>query len=348
MKKKHFGMVLLVFSMFVASLSFETGDNSLIRNDIDPQTSSLIEIPHTITIDKNWTETVAMYDWCTGNGTEENPYIIEGISINSNFSGPCLSIIDSAEFFIIRNSSFSYGAHKRFTGRISNAGIYMEKAENGVIDNCTFFHNKFGISILEAEKLNITNCRFFGSHNITYTGWGTAVVIQEGKEILISRCYTLNYYSGFVVRDSEEVYIDLNHIENNLFGHTDDTGVYFRYVNDSAITSNDFYGCESSTQESFGLSTSNFGASPITTENCRNITIFGNEFFNGNDDVDDDNGGGDNVGDDNGDDPSDSDSDPSPLSQTVPYGNLYMLFMVVGIVALVLIKKRRVFNKNTN
>jgi len=337
-------------------------NNGLIRNDIDPQTSSLIKIPHTITIDKNWSETVTMYDWCTGNGTIGNPYIIEGISINSNFSGGCLSIIDSTEFFIIRNCSFSYGAHKRFTGRDSNAGIYIEKAENGVIDNCTFVHNKNDISILEAEKLNITNCRFLGDHNTTYTGWGNAVTIQSGKEILISRCYTLNHYSGFVVRDSEEIYIDLNHIENNLFVNTDDTGVYFRYVNDSAITNNDFYGCESSSQElsTSGLSTSGFGANPITTENCRNITIFGNEFFNGNDDVDDDDGdndgsdGGDNVGDDddngddNGDDPSDSDSDPSPLSQTVPYGNLYMLFMVAGIVALVLIKKRRVFNKNTN
>jgi len=337
MKKKNLGMVLLDFSMFVVSLSFETGDNNvLIRNDIDPQISSLIEIPHTITIDKNWTETVAMYDWCTGNGTKEDPYIIEGISINSNFSGPCLSILDSAEFFIIRNSSFSYGAHKRFTGRNSNAGIYMEKAENGVIDNCTFFHNRHGISILEAERLNITNCRFYGSHNASYTGWGKSILIWEAKEILISRCYTLNHYDGFVAQESEQVYIDRNYIENNAFGLISDTGVYFRYTNDSAITNNDFYGCEPSTQASFGLSTSDFSANPITIEDCHNITVFGNEFFNGNDNIDDDNGDGP------------SDSDPSPLSQTVPYGNLYMLFMIVGIVALVLIKKRRVFNKNTD
>ena len=332
MKKRHIGMVLLVFSIIVVSISFETRSNNvLITYDINPQTSSLTELPYTITIDKNWSETIAMYDWCTGNGTKENPYIIQGISINSNFTGGCLTILDSAEFFIIRNCSFSYGAGKYQLN--SYAGIYIEKAENGVIDNCTFRHNFHGIAILEAEKINISNCRIIGSHDDPETGWGKAIYIREAKEVRVSRSYTLNHYDGFCSWDSTEIYIDLNHIENNAFGHISDTGVYFNNVNDSAITNNDFFGCNSTTQASSGLSTSSFSDYPIVTENCYNISVIGNKFYNGNDN-----------GDDDGDDPLLP--DPSPSNQIIPYGYCYLLFMIVGIITLVLLKKRRVYIKN--
>lgn len=316
MKKRHIGMFLLVFSIIVVSLSFETGSRSvLVTNDISPQTSSLTELPYTITIDNNWSETVALYDWCTGNGTKENPYIIQGISINSNLTGGCFTVLSSAEFFIIRNCSFSYGASIYW--RNSDAGIYIEKAENGVIDNCTFYHNFHGISILEAEKINISNCRIVGSHDDPDTGWGKAIYIGEAKEVRVTSSYTLNHYDGFCAKDSTEIYIDLNHIENNAFGHISDTDVYFKNVNDSAITNNDFYGCSPQAEASSGFSTSDLGANPILTENCYNIIIFGNKFYNGND-----NGEGDDL--------------------IIPYGNWYLLFTVVGIITLVVVRKRRV------
>ncbi|GAH00517.1 unnamed protein product, partial [marine sediment metagenome] len=53
----------------------------------------------------NWTWAKAQ-PWCTGNGTESEPYIIEDIIINGEGSDQCIGIYESNEYFIISNCTF--------------------------------------------------------------------------------------------------------------------------------------------------------------------------------------------------------------------------------------------------
>jgi len=264
---------VLVFFSNIINPSTSIPDNS---PNISQETTDLTPVNFSIYINGNWSVYVEKYDWCSGNGTEEDPYIIEGIHVTNENMTAHVSI-ETAEHFIIRNCTISnyaapYGHH-------IYAGIYIEKGEYGLIENCTIINCSRGISMYEAkDSLKITNNKFIGSHNDSKTG-GNAIVIQEAKGVNISYNDIFNYYSGIIVKDAEEIYIENNRIETN-FGYTSDTGVYFVGVNNSEITNNDFYGCEATTQDSDGISISGDGDSnPIILENCYNIKIYGNRFF---------------------------------------------------------------------
>ncbi len=55
-----------------------------------------------VSIDGNWTETAAEYDWCTGAGTEEDPFVIENLRIYP-YQTSGVSIHNTEDHFIIRN-----------------------------------------------------------------------------------------------------------------------------------------------------------------------------------------------------------------------------------------------------
>lgn len=266
-----FGMIL--FIQFQSFFMITTRSSKDISN---PKSSQLVELPYVIRIENNWSETVATYSWASGSGTEEDPYVIENVSINSGDRGACIQIIDSSEYFVIRNNNLSgvialYG-HDIF------AGIYIEKSEFGIIENNTLYHNYHGIVVLEAEEIIIRDNDIIGSHTENFTGMGCAVLIDEAKQVNITDNRIINHYNGVVIYDAEDCFVDYNHIENLLFGHTSDTGVYFDNVTGGSITYNDFYGCNATTQGSTGLSTAGFGSNPIMLQNCIDILVFGNIF----------------------------------------------------------------------
>lgn len=250
-------------------------DNSpkISQGEITPDNLILVDFP--IYIDGNWSAYVEKYDWATGNGTEKDPYIIEGIYVNNPEQTAHISI-EKAEYFIIRNVTVSnyakpYGHH-------IFAGIYIGKGEYGLIDNCTIINCSHGISLAEAkDSLKITNCKFIGSHDDPITGMGCAVLIHEAKGVNISYNDIYNFYSGVVIYDAEECYVENNRIETS-FVNISNTGVYFSSVNDSTIKNNDFYGCKSETQNSTEISISSFD-DPIILDDCINIIVYGNNFY---------------------------------------------------------------------
>lgn len=264
--------------------------------------SAFYDINTSIYIEGNWSATASAYDWCSGNGTEENPWIMENLNVTNDQKNAQI-VIDTAEYFVMRNIIVSEYAAPY--GHRTKAGIYIEKGEFGTIENCTITNCSTGLSIYEAkEEMKIINCDFIGSHNDSATGMGPAILIYEAKNVNITLNNIYAYYSGVVIHDSEECYIDDNTIEaifediyvfvgNETVNETyivpglSDTGVYFDNVDDSAITNNDFYGCNATTQDdnygdvsSSALSiSSSYDYIPITiNSNCHNITVYGNTF----------------------------------------------------------------------
>ena len=273
-KKLSVSLIGLVF-LLVFFTNISNGLNS--NNSHEISQGELINIDFPIHIKDNWSETIDLYDWCTGNGTEDNPYIIQGINVTNKQQTAHLSI-ETAEYFIIRNCVISN--YSKPYGHHIFAGIYIEKGEYGLIDNCTIINCSHGISLAEAkDDIKITNCKFIGSHNNSDTGLGCAILIHEAKGVNISYNDIYNYYSGIVVYDAEEIYIDNNRIETS-FRYISDTGIYFYGVNNSAIINNDFYGCNFTGHE-YDDPFISFKIDDLKTSftNCYNITVYGNRFF---------------------------------------------------------------------
>ena len=329
--------VLMTFSTIISSRSLNLNNSP--KTSQESASDGLIPVDFPIYIRNswnyivgnnywyNWSETVARYEWATGNGTKANPYIIEGIYVTNENQTAHISI-ETAEHFIIRNVTVSNYAKP--AGHYTYAGIYVEKGEFGLIDNVTIINTSNGISLYEAkDAIKITNSKFIGSHNDSDTGLGSAILIHEAKGVNISYNDIYNFYNGIVVYDSEEIYIENNRIETT-FGHVSDTGIYFYGVNDSTIVNNSLYGTIFSGHEYEEPKISSSGGLSIILENSYNIIIYGNKFydFDGNLIVD----------------------DPDDLIDTMPN---YWIFIFIGVaiiiaiivVSVVLIKKEVIFRK---
>ena len=86
----------------------------------------------------NWSKIASENDWCSGDGTLENPYLIENVTINAaNSSTGCgIYIVNSqTEYFTIRNVTV-YNAANGTT----NAGIVLKNTYYGTLtmNNCSF------------------------------------------------------------------------------------------------------------------------------------------------------------------------------------------------------------------
>jgi len=83
---------------------------------------------------KNWSLTEDTYDWCTGAGTIENPYVIKDIEVDGENVGSCILIENSNVYFIIRNCTV-YNSDSAW----SEAGIKLVNTSNGILikNNCS-------------------------------------------------------------------------------------------------------------------------------------------------------------------------------------------------------------------
>lgn len=180
-----------------------------------------------IHIDNNWTETNSTYDWCNGKGNENEPYIIENITINGHESRNCILIENSQTIhFIIRNCTVyncsSGGGY---------AGIKMVNVKNGTLtnNNCS---NNDGHGIYLIDCINNTL-----SFNIINDNQRNGIYLANSKKNRISN-NTINYNSNDGINLYD--YSDENVIKRNDIIDNTDEGLYIHsYCDDNVISEND-------------------------------------------------------------------------------------------------------------
>jgi len=90
-----------------------------------------------------------------GNGTQENPYIIEGYEINANGGTYCIWIENTNVWFVIRNCIL-WNATSPMS-EPDGAGIYLKNVQNGTIDNNTCTNNYYGIYMYSSSNNEVAN-----------------------------------------------------------------------------------------------------------------------------------------------------------------------------------------------
>jgi parallel beta-helix repeat protein len=233
-------------------------------------------LPYTIHIDGNWSATESTYDWCTGAGTYDHPYLIENVMIDAQNSGSCIFIENTDEYFVIHNCTVING---QATGGqagikmsdVSNgtilhnlvtenyAGMYLDSIENiTIIDNYVIDNNGQGIILAHSNKNYIldnyqTGSRYYGlllnalSANNTVTGntfqnntgaatYGIGIRILNSQGNFIIDNILINNDKGIQVEDNS----NSNTITENIIT---DNSVYGALViaNTRASTNNLFY-----------------------------------------------------------------------------------------------------------
>ncbi len=161
------GLMLItgIFFIFNFRPIYNAGNKiyTQIEKSIDIKISGTYE---NITIDNlpgswnNWTW-AENQEWCTGSGTSQNPYIIQGhtLSIDSIFDG--IEIQNSQDvYFIIENCTFFWD------GIISigfEAAISLVNVTNGLINDNLIHGMPAGIELTQCEDISITDNTIYGT-----------------------------------------------------------------------------------------------------------------------------------------------------------------------------------------
>ena len=96
MKGKKFILVFIIFFIIFGNLSFLynflnfNGNSINLINKIDLKNAESSIIIDDLDPTKNWSYTASHYDWCSGSGSKEDPYIIENITIDGLGIGSCI------------------------------------------------------------------------------------------------------------------------------------------------------------------------------------------------------------------------------------------------------------------
>lgn len=210
--------------------------------------------------DANFLATALLEGW-PGDGSPENPYIIDGLNISVPYSGcHCIAISNTQVSFIINNCSF----HGYYAGMDLEAGIYLRNVTNGEIIHNTFSWNDFGIYLIRSDSNTVSdnNCTHgIGIHlidsdfttvsdnNCTYNSIGIHLIDSDSNTISGNNC-TNNFWCGISIDGPEywRTSIDLydescsshsNIIANNTCNHNT-VGIYLLDPHSNTVVNNTF------------------------------------------------------------------------------------------------------------
>ncbi|MFX1274857.1 MAG: nitrous oxide reductase family maturation protein NosD [Promethearchaeota archaeon] len=170
-----------------------------------------------IHVDGNWSATTN-FEWCNGNGSWSNPYVIENVTIDASSSptGYGIYIVNSKiDYFIIRNCTV-YNAG-------GGAGIRLESTCNGTLSGNTCTSNGRGIWLF-------SNCHNNTISENTANGNGGVGIILENN------CNNNTISENIACGPSQDRGIRLlngcerNIISKNIANENNDYGIYV-YIN---------------------------------------------------------------------------------------------------------------------
>ncbi len=157
-EKGFLAVALMIFLIFPGMALVNNGAPSILSAESSELPLSLGYAGHSpIRIDNNsdFAYQAASEGW-KGNGTADNPYIIEGYDINGTGYGYCIYIGNTTVQFIIRNCILHHANGNSGTYHW-NSGLIMYNTINSKVVNNNASNNEYGIYLSESSSTNITN-----------------------------------------------------------------------------------------------------------------------------------------------------------------------------------------------
>ena len=192
--------------------------------------------------DVNFWEIAQLEGW-PGDGSPENPFIINGLSI-FNDGGHLISISNTRVSFTISNCNLTGGCYNSL---YDGTGIYLENVTNGEIVNNICNKNSPGIVLYGSSSNTVVNntCtdNIFGGINLehsdsnivannTCSNWGGICLFDSDYNI--ARYNTLyNTLTGLRIHGS-----DFNTLANNNCSNNGNDGIYLDSSDSNTVTNN--------------------------------------------------------------------------------------------------------------
>ena len=142
----------------IRDTSLEYWDNT----NSDHENLKLSKVSGKIHINNNWSDAkIALI--CTGNGIYSDPYVIEDLVIDANFTGSCILIENSNVYFKIENCTV-------FNAVKNDAGIKLDNTTRGSVSGNNVNNNDYGISLMDSDN------NTFSGNNVINNNGGNALI----------------------------------------------------------------------------------------------------------------------------------------------------------------------------
>lgn len=154
-----------------------------------------------------------------GDGSADDPWVIEGYSIDGRGMGYGIYIGNVTDHFIVRGCHV-YNSSGRIGEYYENSDIYIYNSKNGVVEgNMLTNRVGHGINIVDSEDIDVVENEVYGE--VIMDAEGHSINIERSRAINVTgnhiegreEVYTLEH--GIFVMDSSEVVIEDNQIEEN-------------------------------------------------------------------------------------------------------------------------------------
>lgn len=212
-----------------------------------------------------WGKTASNYEWCSGIGTWDDPYIIENITINCQTLEYGIQIRNSHSFFKVKNCSV-YNQ-----GWISGHGaIYLYNVSNGRLTNNTISSSYNGIRLYQCKD-NIIDRNIVLNNN-----WGVAILSSVNNSIL-NTTFKRNKYGIWLAGINLYGLSYDNTIYNNNISNNQNGMFINGYTNQ--IVKNIIY---NSSEQGINLCESHYSVISTNLISCNNQAIYLFDSFNNN------------------------------------------------------------------
>nr|MDO8118997.1 right-handed parallel beta-helix repeat-containing protein [Candidatus Sigynarchaeota archaeon] len=154
-----------------------------------------------IHVNDNWSD-FTQHDWCWGNGSESNPYVLENMTIDAS-GGTGIFVENSiGQFFILRNI-------------LVHGNIMLNNCTDGFLDNITCTASEMdGFLFFNSDRVLLVDCMAESNGNAT-TGLGSGFSLENVMEFEFCRC---------VARGNQETGVRIFNSSVLLFNETSATG----------------------------------------------------------------------------------------------------------------------------
>ncbi|MEM4307985.1 MAG: NosD domain-containing protein [Thermoplasmata archaeon] len=302
-----------------------------------------------------------------GDGTQNNPYIIDGYEINANGGSYGIWIENTDVYFVIRNCNITnasnsgsapYGSgialNNVQNGTIENntctnskRGIYLSNSGNNTLTNNNVLSNEYGI-YLSAQSTNNYNHNLLYSNNVLTNEHGI-YIYRSSNNTIINNNISENTVNGTYLYQSSNNTLSNNNISKNNVGIFLNSTSKNNLITYNWITQNSNYSINISSSSATGnlIHHNNFiannGAGKGLTGRCQAYDAGGNQWYIATKDGKGTEGNYWSNWDGKDDYPIDgsSASDPSPFSSPVSEFTQLPLFAMFLIGALVAIARKR-------
>ncbi|MFW9792999.1 MAG: NosD domain-containing protein [Candidatus Thorarchaeota archaeon] len=228
--------------------------------------------------DANFSDTALLEGW-PGDGSPENPFIIDGLDINVGYAGGyCISINNTLVSFTISNCNLS----SMPGGIILSAGIHLENVTNGELVNNNISTGFDGISLLSSDSNTV-------SDNTCYNNWIDIILVSSHFNIVennIGEIILESSHSNTVENNISYISLESSHsniVDNNI-GDISLESSNSNTIISNICTNNEngifFTGSHNTvanntcTNGEFGISFSG-SHNNVTNNNCSNNTEYG-------------------------------------------------------------------------